>query len=69
MTPAHPQPHDSNPSDKPLAASQDVESLDQTEAVIGIRKGLASMERGEGIPAERAFERLRREHNIKKATF
>ncbi len=38
--------------------------IDQAEAVVGIRKGLASMERGEGIPAEKAFEKLRKKHNI-----
>jgi prevent-host-death family protein len=38
--------------------------VDRAEAVIGIRKGLASLERGEGIPAEEAFEMLRQKHKI-----
>ncbi len=41
-----------------------LELVDRAEAVVGIRKGLASMGRGEGIPAEKAFERLRKKHNI-----
>lgn len=38
--------------------------VDRAEAVIGIKKGLESIARGEGIPADEAFERLRRKHNI-----
>jgi prevent-host-death family protein len=38
--------------------------IDRAEAIIGVKKGLESIERGEGIPAEEAFERLRRKHNI-----
>jgi PHD/YefM family antitoxin component YafN of YafNO toxin-antitoxin module len=38
--------------------------IDQAETVMGIRKGLQSMERGEGLPAERAFEKLRKKHKI-----
>lgn len=38
--------------------------IDRAEAVVGIKKGLESMAREEGIPAEEAFERLRRKHNI-----
>jgi prevent-host-death family protein len=38
--------------------------IDRAEAVVGIKKGLESMAREEGIPAEAAFERLRRKHNI-----
>jgi len=37
---------------------------ERAEAVVGIRKGLASMERGEGIPADEAFEGLRRKYKI-----
>ena len=43
---------------------QMLELVDRAEAVMGIRKGLASMARGEGIPAEIAFEKLRKKHNI-----
>ena len=38
--------------------------LDRAEAVEGIRRGLASMERGEGRPAEEVFEDIRRRHGI-----
>ena len=38
--------------------------VDRAEAVVGIRQGLASMARGEGIPAEKAFEKLRKKYNI-----
>jgi prevent-host-death family protein len=38
--------------------------IEQAETVIGIRKGLDSMARGEGIPAEKAFAKLRKKHNI-----
>jgi hypothetical protein len=41
-----------------------LELVDRAEAVVGIRKGLASMARGEGIPAEEAFEKLRKKHKI-----
>ena len=41
-----------------------LELAERAEAVAGIRKGLASMERGEGIPAEEAFERMRRKYKI-----
>jgi prevent-host-death family protein len=41
-----------------------LELIDRAEAIIGIKKGLESVARGEGIPAEDAFERLRRKHNI-----
>jgi hypothetical protein len=43
---------------------QMLELVDQAEAVVGIRKGLASMERGEGIPADKAFEKLRKKYNV-----
>ena len=43
---------------------QMLDLVDQAEAVVGIRKGLASMARGEGIPAEEAFGRLRKKYRI-----
>lgn len=43
---------------------QMLDLVDRAETVVGIRKGLASMERGEGIPADKAFEKLRKKHNI-----
>jgi len=38
------------------------ELLDRAEAVEGIRRGLESMERGEGRPAAQVFEGIRRRH-------
>jgi len=38
--------------------------VDRAEAVLGIRRGLESMEAGEGIPAEQAFAELQRKHKI-----
>ena len=46
------------------SCQQMLDLVDRAEAVVGIRKGLASMARGEGIPAEKAFEDLRKKHNI-----
>lgn len=41
-----------------------VELVDRAEAIIGIKKGLESVAQGQGIPAEKAFEQLRKEHDI-----
>ena len=41
-----------------------LELIDRAETIIGIKKGLESMARGEGIPAEEAFDRLRKKHAI-----
>ncbi|MEG4093009.1 hypothetical protein [Microcoleus sp. Pol12B4] len=38
--------------------------IDYLEAIIGIRKGLESFDRGEGIPAERAMTALQQQFNI-----
>jgi PHD/YefM family antitoxin component YafN of YafNO toxin-antitoxin module len=38
--------------------------IDRAEAILGIRKGLEAMERGEGIPADEAINSLRRKHKI-----
>jgi prevent-host-death family protein len=38
--------------------------LDRAESVSGIRKGLQSLKRGEGIPADQAFQALRKKHKI-----
>ena len=43
---------------------QMLELVDRAEAVVGIRKGLASMERGEGIPVARRIARLCKKQNI-----
>jgi hypothetical protein len=41
-----------------------LERIDYLEAIIGIRKGLESFDRGEGIPAERAMNMLQQQFNI-----
>jgi len=47
------------------AAYQELLELrDRMEAIAGIRRGLASMERGKGRPAEDVFANLRKKHNI-----
>ncbi len=38
--------------------------VDRAEAIAGIKRGLDSIARGEGIPAEEAFKRLRKKHKI-----
>jgi PHD/YefM family antitoxin component YafN of YafNO toxin-antitoxin module len=35
-----------------------LEKLDEADAVLGIRRGLASMERGQGMPVDAAFSKL-----------
>ena len=47
------------------AAYQELLELrDRMEAIAGIRRGLASMERDKGRPAEDVFADLRKKHNI-----
>ena len=41
-----------------------LEVLDRAQAIEGIRRGLDSMARGEGRPAEEVFEGIRRRHQI-----
>jgi len=43
-----------------------LEHVDRVEAIIGIKKGLASLERGEGVPFDKAIRKLRRKHKIPK---
>jgi len=43
-----------------------LEFVDRAEAIVGIRKGLASMEQGEGKPLDKVAKRLRRKHKIPK---
>jgi hypothetical protein len=38
------------------------QSLEHQQAVEGIRRGLESADRGEGIPIDRAFRHLRRKY-------
>ena len=41
-----------------------LELIDRAEAIEGIQKGLESMQRGEGKPAQDVFTRLRKQHTI-----
>ena len=41
-----------------------LEDIDRAEAVIGIKRGLDSVAKGEGISAEEAFEGLRKKYKI-----
>lgn len=48
-----------------VEAYQDLlDKLDRAEAIVGIQRGLESMRRGEGVPADEALERLRSELGI-----
>ena len=40
--------------------------VEQAEAIAGINKGLAAMQRGEGAPLDKAANKLRRKHKIPK---
>jgi PHD/YefM family antitoxin component YafN of YafNO toxin-antitoxin module len=58
---------------KPAVIVQDVESyqklldeLDRAQAIEGIRRGLESAARGEGIPIEEAFAELRAKYGIRE---
>jgi PHD/YefM family antitoxin component YafN of YafNO toxin-antitoxin module len=41
--------------------------LDQAEAIEGVRRGLASMERGAGRPADEVFDAIRKRHKIPRS--
>jgi prevent-host-death family protein len=41
-----------------------LDAIDRAKAIAGIKRGLDSIDRGEGIPAEEAFKRLRKKHKI-----
>jgi PHD/YefM family antitoxin component YafN of YafNO toxin-antitoxin module len=41
-----------------------LDMVDRLEAIEGIQKGLESMQRGEGKPAQEVFTQMRKEHNI-----
>ena len=45
-----------------------LELADRAEAIEGIRRGLESMARGEGRPAEQVLEELRKKHKIPRRT-
>jgi hypothetical protein len=42
-----------------------LEAMEAAQAKQGIAEGIASMERGEGEPAETVFARLRKKHGFK----
>ena len=48
--------------------SQLLERVDYLETLLGIQKGLASFDRGEGIPAAIALDSLRQKLNIPPKT-
>ena len=41
-----------------------IDRLDRAEAIVGINRGLVSLRRGEGQPAEEAFDGLREQLGI-----
>jgi hypothetical protein len=45
-----------------------LELADRAEAIEGIRRGLESMARGEGRPAEQVLEEMRKKHKIPRRT-
>lgn len=47
---------------------QMLDLVDRAEAIIGIKKGIESISRGEGIPAEEAFNKLRAKYKIQQGT-
>ena len=42
-----------------------IEAMEAAQAKQGIAEGIASMERGEGEPADKVFARLRKKHGFK----
>ncbi len=41
-----------------------MQMIDRMEAIEGIKRGLESMKRGEGKPAEKVFAEIRQKYNI-----
>ncbi len=41
-----------------------LELVDRGEAIVGIRKGLESMRRGEGRPLDEVFDEFRQKHDV-----
>ncbi len=41
-----------------------LDRLERAEAIVGVNRGLVSMRRGDGVPAEEAFDSLRAELGI-----
>ncbi|MEG4391378.1 hypothetical protein [Microcoleus sp. BROC3] len=54
----------STPNPQLNTYEQQKERIDYLEAIIGIRKGLESFDRGEGIPVDRAMTALQQQFNI-----
>jgi hypothetical protein len=54
----------SSPNSQLNIYEQLLERIDYLEAIIGIRKGLESFSRGEGIPADQAMTVLQQQFNI-----
>ncbi|MEG4228128.1 hypothetical protein QUA35_18575 [Microcoleus sp. N9_B2] len=54
----------STPNPQLNSYEQLLEPIDYLEAIIGIRKGLESFDRGEGIPVEKAMKALQQQFNI-----
>jgi len=59
---------------KPTVVVQDarsyqrlLEEVERAETIVGIRRGLDSMERAKGRPARAVFARLRKKHRIPRA--
>ena len=49
------------------AYSELVQACERAEMIAGIKLGLASMQRGEGIPFAAAISKLRKRHKIPKS--
>ncbi|MBD2312659.1 prevent-host-death family protein [Desertifilum sp. FACHB-1129] len=49
---------------QPNIYEQLLQRIDYLEAIIGIRQGLESFNRGEGIPADQAMTALQQQFNI-----
>lgn len=43
-----------------------IDQVDYWQSVASVKKGLAEVKRGEGVPLEAAFEQIRRKHRIPK---
>ncbi|MEG4272276.1 MULTISPECIES: hypothetical protein [unclassified Microcoleus] len=54
----------STPNPQLNTYEQLLERIDYLEAIIGIRKGLESFDRGEGIPVDKAMKALQQQFNI-----
>ena len=53
--------------DSPASYQKLMEAQERMEAIEGIRRGLESADRGQGVPAATALARTRRKHRIPRA--